>query len=177
MKDSFGLRLRYYRAQRDLTQQELAVKAGVSRKQISDLEMEIQKNPRPSTIKKLADALGIKEEKLSKESFEFLENENVLDLQISDYAHEKLVELAKLNNLTVEEQAKKILDQAILKEEKKILTETENTDDGKVVISKEYYDELMQIKSALRQLSMAVLDLENHEYDPDNDIEDLKNND
>ncbi|MBK5649094.1 MAG: hypothetical protein I4N51_20215, partial [Acinetobacter sp.] len=51
------------------------------------------------------------------------------------------------------------------KEEKKIATEPENTDDGKVVISKEYYDELMQIKAALRKLSMAVLDLENHEYE------------
>ena len=65
MKDSFGLRLRYYRTQKDLTQQELSEKSGVSRKQISDFEMDIQKNPRLSTIKKLADALEIKEEKLS----------------------------------------------------------------------------------------------------------------
>lgn len=169
MKDSFGLRLRYYRAQKDLTQQELALKSGVSRKQISDLEMEIQKNPRPSTIKKLADALGIKEEKLSKENFEFLEDENTLDLQISKDAHEKLVFLAQLNNLSIEEQAKNILDQAILQEEKKISTETETTNDGKVVISKEYYDELIQIKAALRKLSMAVLDLENHKYDFERD--------
>ncbi|PKF33424.1 helix-turn-helix transcriptional regulator [Acinetobacter proteolyticus] len=165
MKDSFGLRLRYYRTQKDLTQQELAEKSGVSRKQISDFEMDIQKNPRLSTIKKLADALDIKEDKLSKESFEFLEDENTLDLQISKDAHEKLSFLAQLNNLTIEEQAQNILDQAILKEEKKIATEPENTDDGKVVISKEYYDELMQIKAALRKLSMAVLDLENHEYE------------
>lgn len=59
MKDTFGLRLRYYRTSKNLTQQELAKSSGVSRKQISDLENEIQKNPRDQTVKKLASALDI----------------------------------------------------------------------------------------------------------------------
>lgn len=59
MKDSFGLRLKYFRTKLNLTQQQLAEKSGVSRKQISDFEMDIQKNPRQSTIQKLAEALEI----------------------------------------------------------------------------------------------------------------------
>lgn len=59
MKDTFGLRLRYYRTSKNLTQQELANKSGVSRKQISDLENETQKNPRDQTVQKLATALDI----------------------------------------------------------------------------------------------------------------------
>ena len=59
MEDTFGLRLRYYRTRLGLTQQQLADKSGVSRKQISDFEKQIQKNPRPQTLFKLADALGV----------------------------------------------------------------------------------------------------------------------
>lgn len=59
MEDTFGFRLRFYRTRLGLTQQQLADKSGVSRKQISDFEKEIQKNPRPQTLFKLADALGI----------------------------------------------------------------------------------------------------------------------
>lgn len=59
MKDTFGFRLRYYRTSLGLTQQQLAEKSGVSRKQISDFEKEIQTNPRPQTLFKLANALGI----------------------------------------------------------------------------------------------------------------------
>jgi transcriptional regulator with XRE-family HTH domain len=165
MKDSFGLRLRYYRTQKDLTQQELSEKSGVSRKQISDFEMDIQKNPRLSTIKKLADALEIKEEKLSKESFEFIEDDNVLDLQISNEAHKLLVELAKINDRSIEEEAAELLKKAIINEEKEIALKKLNSKDGDVVISKDYYEELLQIKSALRDLSKAVLDLEKHSVD------------
>lgn len=59
MQDSFASRLRYFRAVKNLTQQELAKKAGISRKQISDLELGIQKNPRESTKIRLAEALDI----------------------------------------------------------------------------------------------------------------------
>lgn len=127
MKDSFGLRLRYYRTQKDLTQQELSEKSGVSRKQISDFEMDIQKNPRLSTIKKLADALGIKEEKLSKESFEFIEDENVLDLQISSEARNKLSKLAEKNNRSVEDEAAELLKKALSKELDEINNDPEPT--------------------------------------------------
>ena len=59
MRPSFALRLRYYRAEAGLTQQQLSDLSGVSRKQISDYEKEIQKNPRESTVVKLAKALNI----------------------------------------------------------------------------------------------------------------------
>lgn len=165
MKDSFGLRLRYYRTQKNLTQQELSDKSGVSRKQISDFEMDIQKNPRLSTIKKLADALEIKEEKLSKESFEFLEDENVVDLQLSTDSHKLLIELARINNRSIEEEANYLLKKAIINEEKKIAQKKLDSKNDSVVISKDYYEELLQVKSALRDLSKAVLDLEKHSYD------------
>lgn len=59
MEDTFGFRLRYYRTRLGLTQQELADKSGISRKQISDFEKEIQTRPRPQTLFKLAEALGV----------------------------------------------------------------------------------------------------------------------
>lgn len=59
MNDTFGYRLRFYRTSLGLTQQQLSDKSGVSRKQISDFEKEIQTNPRPQTLFKLADALGV----------------------------------------------------------------------------------------------------------------------
>ncbi|WP_168396640.1 helix-turn-helix domain-containing protein [Acinetobacter indicus] len=59
MNDTFGFRLRFYRTNLGFTQQQLAEKSGVSRKQISDFEKGIQKNPRPQTLFKLANALGI----------------------------------------------------------------------------------------------------------------------
>jgi len=44
----------------------------------------------------------------------------------------------------------------------------------KIIISREYYDELLEIKSALKNLSLAVLDLEKHSLDQVENLEDEK---
>ena len=59
MKDSFASRLKYFRVVKGYSQQELSKISGVSRKQISDLELGSQKNPRESTQLKLANALDV----------------------------------------------------------------------------------------------------------------------
>lgn len=43
-----------------------------------------------------------------------------------------------------------------------------------VVISKKFFNELMEIKDALRNLSLAVLDLEKHKYNVDDAVEEWK---
>lgn len=44
----------------------------------------------------------------------------------------------------------------------------------KIIISREYYDELLEIKSALKNLSLAVLNLEKHSLDQVENLEDEK---
>lgn len=112
MRDTFGSRLKKFRTMLDLTQQQLADKSGVSRKQISDFEMDVQKNPRKQTIEKLANALGIESEKLISSN----PLDEILELSIASEAHEKLSKLAELNNQSVEDVASEILKRAILSE-------------------------------------------------------------
>jgi len=57
----FGGRLRRLRETAGLTQEELAEKAGLSAKGISDLERGERKRPYPHTVRSLADALGLSE--------------------------------------------------------------------------------------------------------------------
>lgn len=64
MIDGFGAKLKKHRAAAGLTQGQLAELSGVSRKQISDFEMEIQKNPKAETLSKLANAFKISIEDL-----------------------------------------------------------------------------------------------------------------
>lgn len=64
MIDGFGAKLKKYRVAAGLTQGQLAEISGVSRKQISDFEMEIQKNPKAETLSKLANAFKISIEEL-----------------------------------------------------------------------------------------------------------------
>ncbi len=59
---SFGGRLRQLREAAGLTQEELAERAGLSRKAISVLERGERKRPYPHTIRSLADALGLSED-------------------------------------------------------------------------------------------------------------------
>jgi predicted ATPase/transcriptional regulator with XRE-family HTH domain len=59
---SFGARLRRLREAAGLTQEELAQRAGLSRKAISVLERGERKRPYPHTVRSLADALGLPEE-------------------------------------------------------------------------------------------------------------------
>lgn len=46
-----------------------------------------------------------------------------------------------------------------------LVISSEGPEDENVVISKKYFTELMGIKSALKDLSQAVLDLEEHKFD------------
>jgi tetratricopeptide (TPR) repeat protein len=56
---TFGARLRQLRANAGLTQEDLAEKAGVAARSISDLEREISRKPQKDTFRRLADALGL----------------------------------------------------------------------------------------------------------------------
>ncbi|WP_281897841.1 ATP-binding protein [Phytohabitans aurantiacus] len=55
----FGELLRRYRQHRAMTQEELARQAGISARQVRDLETGRTARPRPSTVQLLADALGL----------------------------------------------------------------------------------------------------------------------
>jgi transcriptional regulator with XRE-family HTH domain len=57
--DGFPNRLEDARRRKVLTQDELATKAGVSPVTIHRLETGVNKDPRPATIRKLAEALGV----------------------------------------------------------------------------------------------------------------------
>jgi transcriptional regulator with XRE-family HTH domain len=58
----FGVRLRRLREAAGLTQEELASRAGLAAKNISDLERGERKRPYPHTVRSLADALELSEE-------------------------------------------------------------------------------------------------------------------
>ncbi len=58
----FGARLRRLREVAGLTQEELAERAGLTAKGISDLERGRRRRPYPHTVRSLADALGLSEE-------------------------------------------------------------------------------------------------------------------
>lgn len=55
-----------------------------------------------------------------------------------------------------------------------LIISSEGKDDENVVISKKFFSELMEIKDALRNLSLAVLDLEKHKYNLDDAVEEWK---
>ena len=56
---SFGLALRRLRLAAGLSQEDLAERAGLSARGVSDLERGLRASPRPATIRMLADALGL----------------------------------------------------------------------------------------------------------------------
>jgi predicted ATPase/DNA-binding XRE family transcriptional regulator len=58
-RGAFGLLLRQHRAAAGLSQEELADRAGVSRRAISDLERGVHRTPYPATARQLARALGL----------------------------------------------------------------------------------------------------------------------
>src|SRR3712207_5779243 len=58
----FGVRLRRVREAAGLTQEDLAARAGLSAKGISDLERGARRRPHPHTVRALADALELSEE-------------------------------------------------------------------------------------------------------------------
>ena len=57
----FGARLRRLRAAASLTQEELAARANLTAKGVSDLERGARQRPYPHTVRSLADALGLSE--------------------------------------------------------------------------------------------------------------------
>ncbi|MDC5702904.1 helix-turn-helix domain-containing protein, partial [Acinetobacter baumannii] len=64
MIDGFGAKLKKHRVAAGMTQAQLAELSGVRRKQISDFEMEVQRNPKGETLSKLANAFKISIEEL-----------------------------------------------------------------------------------------------------------------
>lgn len=59
-------------------------------------------------------------------------------------------------------------------QELNLVISSQGEEDENVVISKKFYNELMEIKDALRNLSLAVLNLENHKYNLEDAVEDWK---
>ena len=62
---SFAVLLRQYRLASGLTQENLAERATLSARAISDLERGLKKTPRPSTVRLLAQALGLRSANLA----------------------------------------------------------------------------------------------------------------
>jgi DNA-binding XRE family transcriptional regulator len=58
----FGELLRRYRLDAGLTQQELADRAGLSVRAVSDLERGVHRTPYPDTLRRLTQALGVTDE-------------------------------------------------------------------------------------------------------------------
>src|SRR6266702_4350997 len=61
----FGTLLAHYRAAAGLTQEELAERAGLSRRGISDLERGERRLPHPATTRRLAEALSLDQAQLA----------------------------------------------------------------------------------------------------------------
>src|SRR6187401_3440504 len=55
----FAHTIRGYRLRAGLSQEELAERAGVSARAVSDMERGLRKNPRPETLRLLAEALAL----------------------------------------------------------------------------------------------------------------------
>jgi transcriptional regulator with XRE-family HTH domain len=55
----FGVLLSQYRAAAGLSQEELAERAGMSRRGISDLERGVRRLPHPANVRRLAEALNL----------------------------------------------------------------------------------------------------------------------
>ena len=62
---TFGSLLKSHRSAAGLTQEELAVRAGLGARTISNLERGISRSPYRSTVRRLADALGLSGEDLA----------------------------------------------------------------------------------------------------------------
>lgn len=121
MKDSFASRLKYFRTAAGLTQQQLSTRSGVSRKQISDLEQEIQANPRDLTISKLAEALDVDPSNLVPKSsfvsdtpdedglYEYKLYLNELPKEVIETLHK----MAELNNRSIDDELHHVVIRAL----------------------------------------------------------------
>src|SRR5579859_4491294 len=61
-RQNFGALLRSYRTRAGLSQEELAERAGLSRRGIADLERGARRSPHPATVRRLLEALELDEE-------------------------------------------------------------------------------------------------------------------
>src|SRR5579871_6726304 len=59
---TLGSELRRHRVAAGLSQRELAERAGLSRRGLSDLERGVRRSPYPATVRRLAAALGLDED-------------------------------------------------------------------------------------------------------------------
>lgn len=122
MKDSFGSRLKFFRSKAGLSQQQLADRAGLSRKIISDYEVKLDVMPREGNLYKIADALNIDSSNLvpkSTDDVSWTQGEDGLyeyKININELPRETvraLREIAKLKNQTVDEALSEIMHQAL----------------------------------------------------------------
>lgn len=123
MKDSFGARLRFFRSKAGLSQQQLADKAGLSRKIISDYEVKLDVMPRETNLYKIADVLGIDSSNLvpkttSEDTFKKTDDGMYeYKININELPREAVAalrDIAKIKNLTTNEAFEYIAKQAIL---------------------------------------------------------------
>lgn len=75
----------------------------------------------------------------------------------------------KLENAKAELQAQKESPKEL-----NLIISSAGSDDENVVISKKFFGELLEIKDALRNLSLAVLDLEKHNHNMEDAVEEWK---
>jgi len=113
---SFGKRIKYLRKAKGLTQEEVARRAGMSLKGMSDIERGVIPDPHLSSLTKIAErGLGIDVSELL--SMQLVEMKG---FAISDEKRERIrkqieaeVEAAKKDEVSTEETAEKIMDELI----------------------------------------------------------------
>ncbi|WP_418655376.1 Arc family DNA-binding protein [Acinetobacter higginsii] len=72
----------------------------------------------------------------------------------------------------LEKANKELQDQKENPRELNLVISSEGHENENIVISKKFFTELLEIKAALRNLSLAVLDLEKHKFNIDDAIQD-----
>lgn len=121
MKDSFGARLKFFRSKAGFSQQQLADKAGLSRKIISDYEVKLDVTPRETNLYKIADALNIDSSNLvPKTNFhnaEPLQNGTVeFKMNLNEFPREFVNEIkegAVKNNRSISDEFNEVINSAV----------------------------------------------------------------
>jgi len=85
-RQAFGDLLRRFRADAGLTQDELALKTQISVRALSDLERGVRRSPYPTTIRRLADALGLSEQAKAELRTALGETDQPTPVEMSDVA-------------------------------------------------------------------------------------------
>lgn len=108
-----------------------------------------------------------------------------LKVRVTPEFREKIVETAKANNRSMNQEIVHRLEQSFTQESTTLLTSMTPEAHGqalidfanqkklnksdKVLISREHLHELLEIKQSLKNLSLAILDLEKHSIDLENE--------